>query len=245
MPERLSDRWPGVYAREMEPISTAETSARPAAAPRPAELTAIYLLALVLGATGIFTGLNAATELVGGQTPRPMHLAPEIEQAWSLYREMEAKIAASAAAHRSRQSLFIVAHLAVAAGLLAGAVVGLRAKAVASRLLLAAFCLGVFLELARLMPSIRDARQANQIVEQYAPRMLRAISESGPARGPDGISPPTVALVQAVGKTHQLTIAAATLFKCIFYSIGARYLTRTPPADDRRLSFAPNTTMAT
>lgn len=229
----------------MEPISTAETAARPAASPLPAELTAICLLALVLGATGIFTGLNAAAELVGGQSSPPMFLAPEIEPVWSLYGEMEAKIAAGVATHRARQSLFIVAHLAVAAGLLAGAVGGLRAKEVASRLLLAAFCLGIFLELARLMPSIRDARQANQIVEQYAPRMLRAISESGPVRGPDGISPPTVALVQAVGKTHQLTIAAAMLFKCIFYSIGARYLTRTPPTDDRRLSFAPNTTSAT
>ena len=223
----------------------AETSVRPVAAPRPAELTALYLLALVLGAVGIFTGLNAAAELVGGQTPRPMFLAAEFEQVWSLYSELEAKIAAGAAKHRARQSLFIVAHLAVAAGLLAGAVSGLRAKAVASRVLLAAFCLGIFLELARLMPSIRDARQANQIVERYAPRMLRAVLESGPARGPNGISPPTVALVEAVGKTHLLTIVAAMLFKCIFYSIGARYLTRTPPIDGRRLSFAPNTTTAT
>lgn len=223
----------------METISTAENAAHlarlPTAAPRrPAELTALYLLALVLGATGIFTGLNDAAELVGGGAPRPMFLPPEIEQTWSLYREMKETIAAGTAPHRVRQSLFVAARLAVAAGLLAGAVGGLRTKAVANPVLLAAFCAGIFFELARLMPTIRDTRQANQIVQQYAPRMLRAISESGPARGADGISPPTVALVEAAGTTQALTIVAAMLFKGAFYSVGARCLTR--GAEDRRLS---------
>lgn len=223
-----------MYARRMERILMAESAGQARRAP--AGRTALHILALVLGAVGIFTGLNTATELIttGASSPVPeLSRSAEIEQVMSIYEEMNQEIAAANAEHRVRQATFAAAHLAVSVGLLVGAVGGLRAKPSANCLLVAACCGGIFFELAHLMPGIRDAQQANQVMQRDVPRMLRALSGPAASDGADGISPPASALVRAVGKTRILTTLAAVLFKAIFYCIGLRALTQVAP-DGRR-----------
>ncbi|HEX7449196.1 MAG TPA: hypothetical protein VF306_16700 [Pirellulales bacterium] len=212
----------------ISPAARADHSQQPASVGRrPAELTAIYILALVLGAVGILTGLNQATELMGGG---PRHqwaaVSPEIAQIQSIYQEMHEKIAARRAPHRAGQAMFLFAHGAVSAGLLAGAVRGLRTKGAARNgVLIAAFCGGIFFELAHLMPGIHDAQQVNQMMREEAPRMLRVLAGPAPHAGDDGIAPPTAALVRAAGQSEIIAQLAATLFNGVFYCFGLRYLT--------------------
>ena len=201
----------------------------PTAAPwRSARSTAISILALVLGATGILGVLGANVESLGGTGPplsSVMNGMPEIEQAVTVYLDTRQKLATAAAGQHLHQVMFVTVHLAVAVGLLAGGALGLRDRPAAAAVLLAAFGGGVFLELARLMPSIRQGQQANLIIQREAPRILRAISGPPPRDGTDGIAPPTAALVRAAGKTAIAVKIAATLFKVVYYCIGLRSLT--------------------
>lgn len=221
---------PALYARRMEPISTAETANHaPAstAARRPAELTAIYALALVLGAVGILGALSDTHELIGLESDgssTAVFRSLEVDQAAAIYEEMNHRIAIARMPHRLRQTIFAVAHLTVSAGLLAGAVRGLRSTKTTNTILFAALCGGIFFELAHLMPSIRDAQQANTIMQQEAPRILRAFAGPGPSTGDDGIAPPTAELMRAGGKTAVLAMLASALFKCVFYCVGLRGL---------------------
>lgn len=125
---------------------------------RPSGLTAVCMIAIVLGSLGLLGSLMAIVSLVAG---------PRIQEAFSApfqqpggdrmaeaQRAMQQKIQAVADRYRWPNAGFAVVNLAVATALVAGGIMGLNRAHWARTLLIAAFAFAIVFEIPRTVVNI-------------------------------------------------------------------------------------------
>ncbi|MEX2118203.1 MAG: hypothetical protein WD847_01230 [Pirellulales bacterium] len=193
---------------------------------RPGGLTAVCVLAIVLGALGLLTGLVGIVGMLAAPAMQNLFSGmPGMNDEFTkVQMEMNAEMMAVA---QSRPvltwSLYIV-HLMVASTLLVGGILAVMLKPVGRRLLLGVFVGAIVFELVRIVPTVIMALENMAIVEEYMPRLAEASNQGGQA--PPGMDQ-TMGAFAKVGAIVGLVAAVAMmLFKCAFYVVGTLYLSK-------------------
>ena len=119
----------------LDPYKSPEYSLDPALSPghrplsgRPGVLTAICVIAIVLGGLGLGTGLLAVVSLVGGeaiQAAIPDNPGMD-EEMKKIQTEMEQEMQAVTDRYWGYHAVFLLGHFAVATGLLAGGIMAIK-----------------------------------------------------------------------------------------------------------------------
>jgi hypothetical protein len=185
-------------------------------ASRPGGITALGVLTIVLGVFGL---LNAFVAIVGllfqGQMQSALaNLQPDAEAA-RVQREVAEQAEQIAAQHPVRNWILVLSRLNVATALLLGGIWSLRLKPIGRITLLAAFGVGIVLEVFQLWPAWEARDLSAQIFEQM-----------GQANGPPGGQAFMEMMAQAMGVLQVAMIVAMFVAKSAFYGFGLWYLTR-------------------
>jgi hypothetical protein len=134
---------------------------------------------------------------------------------------MNARVAAVNAKWQVVNVVVLVVHLLVASSLLVGAIGTLRWRDWGRRLLMAA-CLGaIVFELARLWPTLLTARETQEIMNTFMPRLMQAPKGAG---NPPNMDALMGGIMKVIGIASLVFMVAFTAAKLLFYALAARYL---------------------
>lgn len=193
---------------------------------RPGGLTAICILAIVLGALGALLGLAAlaAPALQGPMQNVVAQWQPqEDEEAARAQQQIAEETREFAQRHIVRNTLFAVGRLVVATSLLVGGVLSLRLGPRGRKALLVAFAAGIVFELAQLWPNLEAiplTQRAFQLGMEAQHRQMPNGPQAGDMQALGRIMGKAIAAMQVA------MIAGMLLAKCGFYAFGLWYLTR-------------------
>jgi hypothetical protein len=203
---------------------------------RPGGLTAICVIAIILGGLGVITGLMGIGGLLGGQAIQK-NLAPSFpqpagapigethEKMMEVQGEMNDKIYAVGRQFILPNAIVLTLHVAVAVFLIVGAVQCLKLKAVGRTILIATFCFAIPFEMARSGFQLYQQMQIMAVMEVYFPRMMEAATPPDAPEAPDMGAMMNV-MMSAMKAASYGMIIVFLLVKGIFYAIGAMYMTR-------------------
>jgi hypothetical protein len=186
---------------------------------RPGGLTAICVIAIVVGVLGILlvfmgiVGLVVAMVMQGTLTA-----GGTTDEARRLAQEMNGQIQALAFRFIVPNMLIYLVDAAVAISLVVGGVKGLKLRPEARRLLLATFCGALIFELLRAPYYLYQQMLVSAIQHEYWPKIFEA------QRGPvifDGEA--MASMMSIIGYTM---IIIFLFVKGTFYALGATYVTR-------------------
>ncbi len=174
--EKPTEEW-----KFQDAVYTAESVTLPGY--RPGGLTAVCMVALILGGLGLIAGgWIAATNLASNQLQ-------QLQQQWTLagsppaVRDLQAELNAKTMALANRFRLvniaFALLQIAVAAALIWGAIHALRLQEKGRKILWAACAVAVVFELGRAVPHVLMQLENMALMEDYMPRLMEA-SAPGP-----------------------------------------------------------------
>ena len=171
IPEKPSEAW--AFKDEAYPAEP-----KPLPGYRPGGLTAVCIIAIVLGGLGIFASLSAFTmSLVGNQVQQFQQQfaaagsPPEVQQ---VQAEMNAETMRIANRFRLANVGISLTHLVVAGCLLLGGIWALQLKEKGRRLLWAVCLVAIVFELARSVPNVLMQMENAALMEEYMPRLMQA-----------------------------------------------------------------------
>lgn len=188
---------------------------------RPGGLTAVCILAIVLGALGLLTGLSAIViSAVQGPLQNLVNqMQPDgDDEAAQLQRQMSDESRQFAERHFVRNIVLAVVRLVVAGGLLAGGVLAFRLRPVGRKVLLFAFVAGIGFELCQIWPMIEAAQLTQKIMGAQQFRGLEDGNENAQAQ--------MRVMMKAIAAMQVAMLAAMVLTKMSFYGFGWWYVTR-------------------
>lgn len=194
---------------------------------KPGGLTALCILAIVLGAFGILSGLGgiAAAALQGPMQNMVAHLQPQQDkEAARVQQQIADETREFSQQHIVRNTLFSLARLFVASCLLAGGILTLRLRPQGRRILLVAFSVGIVFELAQIWPMVTDI--------PFTQRMTRLSLQvhqkqmTGQGQNADDSAAFARVLLKAMAALQVAMMSGMLLAKGGFYGFGLWYLTR-------------------
>jgi hypothetical protein len=166
-----------------------ETYVAEVAAPpgyRPGALTAVCIIAIVLGCMGILAALSSFAASLGAnqiqQWQAQMGTAGNSADVRDLQAEMNAKSLAIVNRFRLVNVAMSVFQFALAAMLLAGGIKALGMKEPGRKLLRAACGVAILYELSHAVPHTLMQLENMALMEDYLPRVMEASAPSGQAR---------------------------------------------------------------
>jgi hypothetical protein len=189
---------------------------------RPGGLTALCILAIVLGALGIMTGLTglAAAALSDPLQKLAAGLQPEQDKEGArLQQQVADESREFAGRHFVRNLLFSLARLVVASCLLLGGILALRLKTPGRKALLVAFAAGILFELSQIWPMIEVFGFTERIMEMQQ-QMAGNAPNGGDAAGTMRVMAKMIAAMQVA------MMGGMLLTKITCYAFGLWYLTR-------------------
>ena len=189
---------------------------------RPGGLTALCIVAIVLGALGILSGLTGAAGMAMRARIEALteHIQDD-EDAAKLQRRVSQRANAVWEEHPIRTWSLVAGRLLVATLLVVGGSLTLKLKPAGRAILLAAFATGVVFEALQIVPNIQAANASYDA-------MLQAMEEtvSRDEQRPPGFDQ-TMSTIMKASAIMQILIAVAMLVgKCAYYAVGLWYVTR-------------------
>lgn len=194
---------------------------------RPGGLTAICIIALVLGALGVLTGCSGVgMALVGNQvqqwqqkfstmgSPAPVR---------DVQTEMNLQSIRIFNRYRVVNLILAVCQLLIVGALIGGAIQTLRSREMGRRLLVFGCLAAIGWEVVRAVPHTLMQLENTAMMEEYMPRMMEA-------QAPGGQAAQMAEFARMIA--HFSTIMGWVIFfgwlmmKLAFYGVAARYLTR-------------------
>lgn len=191
---------------------------------RPGGLTAICIIAVVLGVIGLFSGaLKGVNALFGAEMQQAFGsmgaATPEQAQA---QKEMQAAIAGEMERFAVANGILSVCQLVLCGVLVYSGLKTLGLKAAGRKLLLAAcLCLLVY-EVGQLIVFVFQQLSMSPIMELYMPRMMQ--DPSGNNAGAEKFGQIIARMSIIVGVIMQ---CVWTLIKFVFYAVAVRHLRKT------------------
>lgn len=191
------------------------------AARRPGGLTAICIIAVVLGVLGLFSGvIKGANVLFGGQMQQAFGsmgaVTPEQAQA---QQEMNAAIAAEMARFAIANTILCSAQIMLCGALVYSGLRTLGLQAAGRKLFLAVCVCLLFYEVGQLVTMVIQQLSLSPIMELYMPRMMQ--TPNGNNEGAEKFGQIIARMSIIVGVVMQ---CAWTLVKFVFYGFAIRYL---------------------
>lgn len=191
------------------------------AARRPGGLTAICIIAVVLGVLGLFSGvLKGVNVLFGAEMQQAFgSLGAMTQEAAKAQQEMQAAVAAEIERFAVANGILCVAQLVLCGGLVYSGLKTLALKPAGRKLLLAiCACLLVF-EIGQLIVFVFQQLSMSPIMELYMPRMMQA--PNGNNAGTEKIGQIVARMSIILGIVMQ---CVWTLTKFAFYAVAIHYL---------------------
>jgi hypothetical protein len=194
---------------------------------RPGGLTALCILAIVLGALGVLSTLGAIAA-AAYQSPLQEAIArfqaKKNEEAARLQQQLDDETREFTQRHPVRNILFAVAELLVASGLLAGGILTLRLSSYGRMLLMIAFGAAIVLELAQLWPAMEAIPFTQRTIQLSMEAQQKEMNAQGP--NADDAAAMMRVMAKAIAALQVLVFAGKVLLKIGFYAFGLWYLTR-------------------
>jgi hypothetical protein len=191
------------------------------AARRPSGLTAICIIAIVLGVIGLFSGvLKGVNAVFGAEMQQAFGSMGAVTQEQAkIQQEMQAALAAEMKRFAIANGVLSVCQLVLCGALVYSGLKTLGLKP-AGRQLLLAICVGILVyEIAQLVTVVIQQMSMIPIMELYMPRMMKA--PSGNNAGTEQFGQIIARMSIIVGIVMQ---CAWTLIKFVFYVLAIRYL---------------------
>lgn len=188
---------------------------------RPGGLTALCILAIVLGALGVLIGLFgiAAAALQGPLQDLVAQMQPDgDEETAQLQQEIGDESREFAERHLIRNIVFAIARLFVAGGLFVGGILAFRLRKPGRKVLLLAFAAGIVFELCQIWPLIDAA--------QFTERIMNAQQLGGGPNADDDAQAMMRIMMKVIAAMQIVMMAAMALIKTAFYGFGWWYLSR-------------------
>ncbi len=196
---------------------------------RPGGLTAVCVIALVLGGLGLLGSLMGLASLAGGsRLQQAMTMSPQGPGANELakfQRTMQQRMQAVTDRYRWPSTGFLLVNAGLAACMLAGGIMALNRTPGARTFLMIVLAVAVPFEISRSILNGFMQRDMAAVMSDLLPRVMGA---SAPANGPNAQATAAVGTMIAkasiiLGIAFQLIFSAAKLF---YYAIGWFYLRR-------------------
>lgn len=212
------------------------------AARRPGGLTAVCVIAIILGSMGLMSSVIQGANLAGGQRIQgafsgmgQMGVSEELRGVQDEFNEAVATVTKK---YFWVNTTTVVVHLIVASLLIYGGALTLRQAYPGYRVLRVTSLVAIVFEIARAIPYLMIQWDMLPVLEEYMPRMMM---ESAGASG-DQAAEAAEAMARIGAMMARLTAIFGMVFFCgwclvkvVFYSITNRYLKK---ADIRRLFVA-------
>ena len=201
---------------------------------RPGGLTAICVIAIILGGLGLLGSLVTMGSLaVGSRLQQAMMTSPPRpgrDKAFDLQQTMQKRIQAVADRYRWPNAGFALLNMGLAASMLAGGIMALNRAPKARTILLAVFAVAILFEISRSIVQVFMQREMAAVMSDMLPRMMET---SMPANGPN--AQPASAMVAVIAKAAIMVGFAFNLIlslaKLIYYGVGWSYLRRSAARD--------------
>jgi hypothetical protein len=217
----------------MTPVSPAGMGTAPASRRRTGGLTAICVLAIVLGAMGVLTGcVGLVGQLFSSQMQNAVAgMQPAANQeAAKTQKEMNAQMLTIARKYNWILVPLMVAKMFVEIALLTGAIMSLGLKPLGRRILLAAFIAAIVVESIQLVPALLVQRETQALMAEMMPKMMQEVQQG--AKKPPGFDPDQFAsgLVKAISIMSFIIGIGWLVCKVVYYAIGIVYLRKSQVA---------------
>ncbi len=191
------------------------------AARRPSGLTAICIIAVVLGVLGLFSGLMKGVNVLFGaemQQAVGSFGAVSPEQA-KVQQDMNAAIAAEMGRFRLANSVLCVAQLAFCGALVYSGIKTLGLKAAGRSLMLAACACMLVYEIGQAIAFVFQQLALSPIMELYMPQLMKGSAGNNASAEQIGQVMARISII--LGIVFQ---CVWTLIKFIFYAVAIVYL---------------------
>jgi hypothetical protein len=210
----------------MTPVYPAGMGTAPVSRRRTGGLTAICVLAIVLGAMGVLTGCFGLVGLLfSSQMQNAIAGIQQANQgAAEVQNEMNAKALTISRKYSWATVPLMVAKLFVEIALLAGAIMSLGLKPLGRRMLLAAFGAAIVVESIQLVPALLVQRETQALMAEMMPKMMQEVQQG--AKKTPGFDPDQFAsgLVKAISIMSFVIGIGWLVCKVVYYAIGIVYL---------------------
>lgn len=196
---------------------------------------AVCIVAIILGALGLLTGLAGLVNLVGGQqyqeavAAQTTAFVPASKAQRDAQRAMSAELEEATATWRGVVVAFLPVQFLVASGLVAGGVGSLRLAPTGRVVLMAALALGIVLEAGRIVPTLVIQWKTAEVTSRMMPEMMRASQPQGqplPPQAQAQIEATTGAMMKAGIVFGFVLGALIALAKAGYYVLGLIHLRR-------------------
>ncbi|HET6884110.1 MAG TPA: hypothetical protein VFI31_28405 [Pirellulales bacterium] len=194
---------------------------------RPGGLTALCILAIVLGALGV---LMAVVTVAGTFLQDPMQRALSKwqengdEEATRAQQQLNDETRAFAEAHKVRNIVFSILKLLVAGGLLTGGILTLRLRPHGRKILLIALASAIVFEIAQIWPAVEAIPFTQRAMELSMEVQQKQVQGKG--QNADDAAAMMRVMAKAITAMQLMVIAGMFLAKTGFYAFGLWYLTR-------------------
>jgi hypothetical protein len=192
----------------------------------PRKIKTLAILAIILGALGIFGALSTALAL--GADPAKMHSLAAVPGQSARVAEVQAEMSkalmAVANEWKTYNGVMAILTFFVAGALLAGGIMSHKLREQGRRILQIVFVVAIPLDLLRGVISILAGMATLQILREYMPQMIHASMPAGGSPSSAGIE--SVASGMAEGSAVMGIVIGVgwTLLKIGFYAVGSIYL---------------------
>lgn len=192
-----------------------------AGAPRPGGLTAICIIAIVLGVLGTLSGAaKGFNVLFGAQMQQAFgSMGGVTEEQKQAQQDMNSALVAEMARYRLANGILCIAQLALCIALLVSALKTLKLKAAGRQLFFYVCCFLLVYEIGQFVVFVFQQLSIAPIMELYMPQMMKGPDGEDIAGGAFGKVIARMSIIVGV-----VTQCAWTLMKLVFYSIAIRYL---------------------
>jgi hypothetical protein len=196
---------------------------------RPGGLTAICVIAIILGVLGVITALMGIVGAVAGQAMQKA-MAPSMpqnmnEEAQQVQEEMNEAIQEVGQKFMVPNVVSIICSLTLAIGLIVGGSQSLKIKPSGRTILLMVFSIAILFELVRGGFQIYVQMQILAVMDEFWPRIVETSAAQQGQGGPDLETIMSVLWMVTKVSAYVFTILPV-LLKAGYYVIGALYLGR-------------------
>ncbi len=196
---------------------------------RPGGLTAVCVIAIVLGSFGLLGSLVTMASLAAGsRLQQAFSMPPQgpgFDRLAKVQRAMQQKTQAVTERYWWPNAGFALLNVGLASAMLAGGIMALNRTPRARTLLITVFAVALLFEISRSAVQVFMQWEMAAVMSDWLPRMMEA---SAPANGPNAQQAAALGMVIAkagimVGLAFQLIFSLA---KLIYYAVGWSYLRR-------------------
>jgi hypothetical protein len=204
---------------------------------RPGGLTAVCVIAIILGSLGLLSSLVTMGSLaVGSRFQQAMMTSsprPGRDKVFDVQRTMQKRIQAVTDRYRRPTVGFALLNMVLAASMLAGAIMALNRVPKARTVLLTVFAVAILFEISRSIVQVFIQWETAAVMSEMLPRMMETSMPANVPNVPNAQDTAAMGTVIAraiimVGFVFNLVLSLA---KLIYYGVGWSCLRR-PPARD-------------